>query len=293
MLAQWGYETAVACDGSEAWDMLERADAPRLAILDWMMPGMSGVDVCRLVRQGKRGDYLYIVLLTAKGGRENVVDGLNAGADDYITKPFDSSELRARLHAARRILDLQAELVAAREALQEQATRDFLTGLWNRSAILDIFLREIDRASREDKSVGVLLCDIDHFKKFNDEHGHRAGDAVLRQTAERMRTTSRPYDLIGRYGGEEFLAILPGCDLTFAGYVAERLRARVADEPMELPDGTPVIVTMSLGVSAKLGAMKSEAETLINLADEALYRAKRGGRNRIELASAADFAAVT
>lgn len=290
MLLRWGYQTVVARDGTEAWELLQQSDAPHLAILDWMMPGMSGVDVCRLVRQSSRGDYSYLILLTAKGRQEDIIEGMTAGADDYITKPFDSGELKVRLNAAKRILDLQEELLATREALREQATRDFLTGLWNRSALLDMFINEIARASRDRKPVGVIMGDIDYFKKVNDGHGHRAGDAVLREIADRIRASVRPYDIVGRYGGEEFLVVLPGCDVMYAGYVAERIRMRVADKPIDLPDRTSMTVTMSLGVAAKLGAEESEIERLIYLADEALYRAKRGGRNRMELASAAAYA---
>jgi diguanylate cyclase (GGDEF)-like protein len=287
MLKRWGYETVVACDGSEAWDVLARPDAPGLAILDWMMPGMSGLDVCRLSRQADRGNYRYFILLTAKGRQEDIIEGMNAGADDYITKPFDSGELKVRLRAAQRILDLQAELISTREALREQATHDFLTGLLNRSAILDLFYDEIARAQREEKSVGVMMCDLDRFKRINDTHGHKVGDRVLCETARRLRQSARPYDRIGRYGGEEFLIVMPGCDLTFAGFAAERLRADVAAEPVVLPDGTSIPVTLSIGVAAKLGGCKSDAETIIFLADEALYRAKRNGRNRVELANPA------
>jgi diguanylate cyclase (GGDEF)-like protein len=290
MLVHWGYQTIAACDGREAWDVLQQPESPRLAILDWMMPEMTGVDVCRLVRQGSKGGYSYLILLTAKGRQEDVIEGMTAGADDYITKPFDSGELRARLNAARRILDLQAELIAAREALREQATRDVLTGLWNRSAILDNFINEISRASREEKPVGVIMGDVDNFKRVNDEHGHRAGDSVLKEVAVRMKSMLRPYDMIGRYGGEEFLMVLPSCDLMSAGYVAERIRKRVAGKPIDLPDRASLTVSMSFGVSAKLGAEQSEIERLIYLADEALYRAKGGGRNRIEMASAAAYA---
>jgi len=287
MLKRWGYETVVACNGSEAWDRLAGAGAPGLAILDWMMPGMSGLNVCRLIRQANRKDYLYIILLTAKGRQEDVIEGMNAGADDYITKPFDSGELRVRLRAAQRILDLQSELISTREALREQATHDFLTGLWNRSAILDMFYDEIARAQREEKSVGVMMCDLDHFKKVNDTYGHKAGDRVLCEAAKRLQQTARPYDRIGRYGGEEFLVIVPGCDLTSTGFAAERARAAMAAEPVVLPDGTNIPVMISIGVAAKLGGSKSDAETIIFLADEALYRAKRNGRDRVELANPA------
>jgi len=284
MLVRWGYETVAACDGSEAWDLLSQPGAPRLAILDWMMPGMSGVDVCRLIRKAERKAYHYVILLTAKGRQEDVIEGMDAGADDYITKPFDSGELRVRLRAAKRILDLRAKLIEARETLREQATHDSLTGLWNRSAILEALGAELDRSRREGKSVGVMMGDLDRFKKINDTYGHKAGDAVLCEVARRMRRTVRPYDGIGRYGGEAFLLIVPGCDLTFAGYAAERVRADLADKPVVLPDDRIVAVTMSIGAAAKLGEAQLTLDELIQAADEALYQAKANGRNRVELA---------
>ena len=222
MLMRWGYETVVACDGAQAWEALNVSDPPRLAILDWMMPGKSGVDVCQLVRLGGQTEYLYIILLTARGRMEDIIEGMNAGADDYITKPFDSGELKVRLRAAKRILDLQAELIAAREALREQATHDSLTSLWNRAAILDILREELTRAARDGKPLGVMMADLDEFKKVNDTHGHKAGDVVLAEAANRMRQSTRPYDRIGRYGGEEFLIVVPGCDLPSAEHAAQQ-----------------------------------------------------------------------
>ena len=282
MLVRWGYETLVACDGDSAWETLAGDEQTRLAILDWMMPGMSGLDVCRRVRQSQRKDYLYVIILTAKGRQEDIIEGMDAGADDYITKPFDSAELRVRLRAAKRILDLQAKLVQARERLREQATRDVLTGLWNRSAILDLLAREVAKANRERISLGVMMADLDRFKAVNDTYGHRAGDAVLREAAERMRRTTRPYDGIGRYGGEEFLILVPGCDVTFTGYAARRICTDISGRPFALPTGASVPVTVSIGVAAKLAETSAEVDGLIHLADAALYRAKRGGRNRVE-----------
>jgi len=226
-LRRWKYEVSVACDGSEAWAMLEQPDAPALAILDWMMPGLTGLDICRLVRKQNREPYTYILLLTSKSLKEDVVEGLEAGADDYVTKPFDQNELNVRLRAGRRIVELQAELLKAREELREQATHDSLTRIWNRPAILEILRREMGRASREAVPLSVVMVDLDHFKVINDTHGHVAGDAVLREAVRRMHASMRSYDAAGRYGGEEFLIVLPRCDRDSSCKQAERLRAEI------------------------------------------------------------------
>jgi two-component system cell cycle response regulator len=185
-LVNWGYEVVVTRDGNEAWQALQADDAPRLAILDWMMPGRDGVAVCREVRKGKGEPYTYLILLTAQAREEDLVTGMEAGADDYIAKPFKSSELKVRLRAGRRIIELQSELIAAREALRAQATHDPLTGLWNHEEILRILGLELVRAKREGRHVGVIMADLDHFKRVNDTYGHMGGDAVLRAAAKTM-----------------------------------------------------------------------------------------------------------
>src|SRR6266446_4390698 len=260
-LRKWGYEVVVACDGVEAWNALQSEDAPKLAILDWVMPGLSGLEVCRNVRErGKDKDvYTYVLLLTSKSLREDLIQGMEAGADDYLTKPFDQHELKVRLRAGTRIIELQRELVEAREALREQATKDFLTRIWNRSSILDIFQRELARGGRENRRVGVVLADLDHFKSINDTYGHFAGDAVLREFARRMLGSTRRYDAIGRYGGEEFLIILPGCDEACTAGQAERMRGALAGEPMTINDENRVI-TCSFGATAWRPGVDATAE---------------------------------
>jgi diguanylate cyclase (GGDEF)-like protein len=270
-----------ASDGAAAWDILQREDAPALAILDWMMPGMTGLEVCRLVRQMNRERYTYILLLTSRSQKEDLIEGMEAGADDYVTKPFDQHELKVRLRAGTRIIELQSELLAAREALREQATRDALTRLWNRSSILDILQRELSRAMRERRPLGLLLVDLDHFKSVNDTHGHFAGDAVLSEAGRRMQSGLREYDALGRYGGEEFLVLLPGCDERSTRSSGERIRAHLANQPMVLSD-TTLRVTASFGGTCAKPGSNCTAEELIRRADEALYRAKDLGRNRVE-----------
>lgn len=275
MLVKHGYDVMAVADGHEAWQVLQGEDRPKLAILDWMMPGMDGLELCRKVRQNPDAPYVYILLLTAKAQKEDIVHGLEAGADDYITKPFDDQELQARLRTGQRIVELQ-------EALRALATRDSLTGLWNHAMILDILGRKLTRGAREETPVGIIMADLDRFKQVNDTYGHLMGDAVLGEAAKRMQAVLRPYDSVGRYGGEEFLIVLPNCDRSKAINIAERLRRSISDVAVNTAAGV-IPLTASFGVTTSQGSKLSVNE-LIQEADEALYRAKLGGRNRVEVA---------
>jgi diguanylate cyclase (GGDEF)-like protein len=286
-LVAWGHEVVSVADGLTAWQCLQAEDSPRLALLDWVMPGMDGIQVCRAVRRRGARAYVYILLVTGRAHRQDLLQGLEAGADDYLVKPVDIEELQARLSAALRILNVQQQLLAEQDALRLQATHDPLTGLWNRGVILEILERELARSRREGSALGVLMADLDHFKIINDTHGHPAGDQVLREAAERMLAAFRPYDTIGRYGGEEFLIVLPGCDIPGMVHLGERLRRSIADRPVAL--GTrAVAVTVSLGAAASDAAHSLDATQLLRTADTALYRAKQAGRNRVELGVAED-----
>ena len=279
MLTRWGYEATVVGDGDRAWAELRSDDPPRLAILDWMMPGMDGVEVCRRVRSAGREPYIYILLLTARTESDDLVEAINAGADDYLTKPLKVMELRARLRAGRRIVDLQQELLMARETLREQATHDGLTGLLNRNTILTVLQKELERAARAALPTSVLMIDLDHFKQVNDTHGHLAGDYVLREAAVRMKSAVRRYDSVGRYGGEEFLVVLCGCAASDATVQAERLRLAISCE--EFSVGGPTIpVTCSIGIASRPPGAGNDIEALVHEADLALYSAKNQGRNR-------------
>jgi diguanylate cyclase (GGDEF)-like protein len=292
MLAQLGEEVVAASDGTQAWEILQKEDRPSLAILDWMMPGMDGVEICRRLRASSDGPYVYILLLTVKDHRTDIIQGFEAGADDYIRKPFDPDELRARLRAAARVMNLQQALLTAQRELQVQATRDSLTGLWNRRAILEILDRELARCRREGTPAGVLLADVDHFKGINDNYGHGGGDAVLRQLSERMQASVRSYDSVGRYGGEEMLFVLPSCDAESALRSAERIRLGANSSPC-LVDSVGVTATLSIGVVSTSQHDSAGAADLIQAADAALYRAKRRGRNRVELADPAELPDTT
>jgi two-component system, cell cycle response regulator len=285
-LEQWDYRVTAVENGVDAWEVMQRENAPQLAILDWMMPGMEGIELCRRIRSRDQRLYQYILLLTAKDKKQDLVAGLEAGADDYLTKPFDVDELRARVRAGKRILDLQAALIHAQEELQSVAAHDSLTGLWNRGAILELLRREISRCQRAGDALGVIMTDIDHFKKINDTHGHLVGDAVLQEVTRRLAGNVRPYDSVGRYGGEEFLIVLPACNASNLLAGAERLRRCVADQPIETTSGQ-IPVTLSFGLSSvEHGEREApDCETLLRRADEALYAAKDRGRNRVESAA--------
>jgi len=280
-LVKWGYEVQIVTDGLQAWRILQQENAPRLALLDWMMPEMDGMSICREVRRLKIQPYIYLILLTARRYQEDVVAGLEAGADEYLTKPFDPYELRARLRSGARIVELQDSLIQAREELREQAMHDSLTHLLNRRAIMEILVAELGRATREQKPLTVMMIDIDHFKSVNDKYGHPAGDSVLCEVSKRLRSSIRNYDHVGRFGGEEFLVVAPGCDATPGLAQAERLRDVVGSLPIAVKD-ISINVTVSVGVATSEEVQTRHMEALLSAADEALYRAKEKGRNRVE-----------
>lgn len=273
-LVSWGYSLELAKDGNEAWAALTRPESPSLAVIDWIMPGLDGLEICRRLRQ-QRGSYVYVLLLTAKSDKADLLVGLDAGADDYMRKPFELEELQARLRTGVRILRLEQEL-------RQQATKDALTGLWNRGAILDLVGQELQRGRRSRSHSALLVVDLDHFKSINDRFGHLVGDSVLQQCAQRMQRTLRSYDSIGRYGGEEFLVLLPQCDPLSAQTVAERIRQAIEAKPVVV-DGRAIPVTTSIGVTTTFGELDANPATLIQHADEALYAAKSNGRNRVQV----------
>jgi two-component system cell cycle response regulator len=270
-----GHDPVVVTNGIDAQEVLLRPDGPRLAILDWMMPGADGLAVCRAVRQ-RVGPYVYLVLLTARDRHEDRAAALDADVDEFLAKPLNPRELEARLRSGDRLLTLQENFLRAQAALRHQASHDNLTGLWNRATVREHLGAEITRARSAGTPVAVVLADLDRFKMVNDTYGHRAGDVILREATARMRLALRASDAIGRYGGEEFLIVLPDTEPHIAMSVAERARASVC-APMHV-DGVRMAMSVSLGVASTRTATNCP-DGLIQAADAALYRAKADGRN--------------
>ena len=283
LLLKWGYEVMEVGDGNQAWNILKDKDSPHLVLLDWMMPGMDGLELCRCLRQSGNNTYHYIILLTGRDSKEDIIGGLNAGADDYITKPFMPEELEVRLRVGKRILDLQQSLKEALEVQRYQAQHDRLTGIFNHVEILNILEKELDRAGRQNGNLAVIMGDLDHFKKVNDTYGHVAGDAVLVEVAARMKNNIRLYDSAGRYGGEEFLLVLPGCTTDEVMIIAHRILESISKDPVMF-NNIPIKVTISLGVAVHGTGDNTSTTELVQLADTALYKAKQNGRNRVEQA---------
>ncbi len=286
-LQEWGFVSAEAETGSQAWRLLQQPDSPNLVLLDWVLPDIDGIELCQRIRNsGASRPYVYVILLTGKDGRKNMLTAMQAGVDDYLVKPFDGSELRARLLVGKRILELQQELISARESMRHAATHDSLTGLMNRGEVMDFLTRELVRSKRDCKPVGIILADIDHFKSVNDSLGHLFGDEALKEIARRFRAKLREYDAVGRYGGEEFLLILPGCDSMTTIVRADELREYVASKPV-VSSNTGRVLTVSMGVVTSEEGGTPEA--LLSRADCGLYQAKRSGRNRVEHVESADI----
>jgi two-component system cell cycle response regulator len=284
VLQQSGYEVVTVEDGRRAASALCSAGGPRLALIDWMMPELDGPSVCREVRSRHDGLYVYILLLTSKQSSEDVVKGLEAGADDYLTKPYHPAELKARLHTGRRILQLEDKLVEAREEMRYRATHDSLTSLWDRGAILALLRSELSRSVREHAPVSLLLCDVDRFKQINDTYGHPTGDEVLQEVSKRLLDTVRSSDSVGRYGGEEFLIVLSGCGADTLKERAEQVRRAICGSPISTKSGV-ISVSLSIGAVAIEGWEKSfPMEPYLKQADKALYRAKASGRDRVDYA---------
>jgi len=274
-LTGWGYEVILATNGNEAWDLLQSEDAPSLVILDWVMPGLDGLEICRRLRMREKGDYVYAILLTAKTDPEDIIRGLESGADDYILKPFNAEELKYRIKIGARIVDLEQRVL-------NLARTDPLTELANRRAFMERLEAESNRAQRQDQTLGIIILDLDHFKNINDNYGHQVGDLVLREVGRGLCNVCRSYDFIGRYGGEEFIVGLPGTDLDVVNRTAERIRISLEKNQIPLADEDRFVsITASLGGAVLDKSSDESIDSLIKRADDALYAAKSGGRNRV------------
>ena len=271
-----GHTVMLVNDGLAAIAQLSSDDGPRIALLDWMMPGLDGPSVCRAIGKKPDRDSYYLILLTVKEQTEDVVSGLDAGADDYLTKPFKPNELLARVRVGSRLME-------SRNQLLFQATHDMLTGLWKQENILDLLGRELNRCYREKTSAAVLLCDLDRFKPINDTHGHQVGNEVLRETARRIAQSVRSYDLVGRFGGEEFLAILTRCSPEHHEERADQVRRAISDFPFDTRAGK-LVVTVSIGVLMINGSVDRPPSLVLDEVDQALYLAKNAGRNCVRVA---------
>ena len=283
VLKKFGHDVVATVNGTEAWEAMQGADAPRLAILDWVMPGLAGVDVCRRVRSLASDEPPYLILLTSMNEKADIVAGLEAGADDYLAKPFDPGELQARVNVGRRVIELQERLREAHVALTDEALHDPLTGVLNRRAFADVLARALSQEDRHRVGLALGICDIDEFKMINDIHGHKVGDEVLCGLVQQLTKTLRAQDVVSRHGGDEFVMLAEHTGHVNVELIYERARAAVADNPIHTKAGD-VPVTVSIGVSAwKEG---DTADDLLAAADAALYRAKSAGRNRVVLAEA-------
>ncbi len=275
---QSGHECIVAVDGDSAWQ-LYKEHSPEAVVTDLMMPGLNGLDLCRAIRAAEEDSYTYVILVTSHGSRKDVLAGMEAGADDYVTKPLDPFSLHIRLLAAHRITSLHADLARYRSALTEQARTDPLTKLHNR-------LKLAEDLGTLDRDYCLAMVDVDNFKSYNDIYGHQAGDAALIAIASTLAGEVRKSDGVYRFGGEEFLLVLRDQQADDARMVMERVRSAVQDLRIEHSGDPDGVLTISAGISAFTDGHRAGTEQLLREADLALYAAKASGRNRVSLAGA-------
>jgi len=281
LLKRAGYDVETASNGKEALAKIEAGDF-QLMITDWEMPEMDGIALCGALRASQTKGYIYTILLTARDAIEHVVTGLQAGADDYLTKPVIEPELIARLSTGKRIVTLERNLRQANEENRRLSITDPLTGAFNRRYLMEQLPREIDRAARYGRQLSVIMCDVDHFKRINDTHGHLAGDEVLKWFVKHLQNNVRASDWVARYGGEEFVIVLPETNVQNAAHAAEHLREQVSSSPFtsgELSFPT----TASFGVAGWRDKVPPGAtlDALIAKCDAGVYASKDGGRNRV------------
>lgn len=284
----WGYFVSHAADAAEALATFRRETPPALVILGALGDGSAAKQLCRDIREFGEKPYVYVLLLARKGESKFILEVMEAGADDYLTTPYDELELKARLRAGKRILDLREELQRAQATIGYQAYHDPLTGLWNRGAIMDALERELARVRREKSPVGLLMVSIDGLKDINDKYGHMAGDAAIRATARELRASLRPYDALGRYGGEAFMMIVTGCDSQSALKQAERFHGALQGKTVDISQwgkfvtGKDAALPIHHSVGVLSGTGEHDSETLLRALESALRKAKSEGGNRVE-----------
>lgn len=287
-LEKLGHMVLESEDGNEAWEKFQHW-GPDVVISDWLMPGKNGLDLCNAIRSDSSVAYTYFILLTALNDKDSVLRGLEAGADDYLTKPLDSKELQARLISATRVTNLHRELARLNKELFKEGRTDPLTQVGNRRFMEEELQQTFDRAIRYSRSFAVALCDIDYFKNYNDHLGHQIGDDALRKVALILKSSGRLGDYVFRYGGEEFLVILPGQSIEKARLAMERRRKAVIDASIHHPSSDVAEhITISIGVAVFDRNIDDNVDVLVQRADAALYKAKSDGRNRLVVHSSSE-----
>lgn len=279
MMESWGHQVMEVDNGEEAWRALTTDAPPRIAVLDWMMPGLDGVSLCKRLHQPSNRPLIYTILLTSKTDEQDLIIALDSGAHDFQTKPARPGELRARIAVGRRLLDMHDRLQESLREMERLATTDVLTDIPNRRHFFDLAEHALQRAMRYDTPISALLLDLDNFKPINDLHGHNMGDAALRHVADICKANLRGCDIFGRYGGDEMVAVLTDTALSGALEVAGRLRSEVARQPIRMEDRT-VHLSLSIGVAC-LGGNVTSLDALLHQADTALLQAKQTGRDRV------------
>jgi two-component system, cell cycle response regulator len=276
-LKRFGHEVIEAPDGEAAWQLIQD-HSPRFIITDWLMPKMDGLELIRNIRAANLQNYTYIIIISGKEDKNDVVAGLESGADDYLVKPFDVMELRARVSIGVRILELEADLKIARDQMEAMAMHDYLTGLLSRRAIYTHLKGELDRSLRENHPLSIIMMDLDRFKDLNDQYGHLVGDQALCLVSDQILRNVRSYDWAGRWGGDEFLIVLPNTSAEEARTISERICSKISSIGIETPDHAKVYIQSSLGViTHKFGSIS--IDHLIHQTDNALYAAKIAGRH--------------
>lgn len=277
-MSQWGHEVIEAESGEQAIEIVEAnlEQAPNLLITDWSLPHMSGLEVCKYLKSSLKDHFFYVIMLTRKAESEDLVEAMEEGVDDYMVKPFAPEEFRVRVRAGMRIVE-QAQ------KLQFLASHDELTELWNRRMVMHHLEMEWQRTLRDGLPMSIMMMDIDHFKSINDNYGHLVGDAALKHFADIIRKVLRPYDIVGRYGGEEFLTILPETDREQAKQVAERVRSSLEQSPLVIDQNHKMTMTVSIGIAQSDQTTKN-IKCILGKGDEAMYQAKTSGRNKVVVA---------